>query len=201
MNQDKQNESYQFGFYINFKTLKDYLEVKGLTVGSLNFTDINFASYFVNLALTNTSKTKIIEGETYYYVMNNFIKKNLVFVSFGDRQIGNILKKLEDLQIIKRVCETRTERYIKVNSWIVERWRVNEVNNVTPTQRLRKSAKKYLWETVENEFGSYEDFDRWIIYFDTHIDRQKKETLYEMGESLYHYCKACQSKLRKVKRN
>ena len=184
--------NYQFVYSINQKVIYEYLLSIKLTATVLNYTDVNLISYLVCLTNNDTSTYKIFENEKYYFVNNNFLRDNLIFFNagkkrIGDRQIGNIICKLEKLGMIKRNKESKYERYLKVNDFLITNWNINDLNKMTASQKIQK-FKKGLWQAIINEFGANIDFDRWILYFDLHPEREKKETILTMATSLYSYC-------------
>lgn len=195
--------NYQFVYSINQKAIYEFLLSAKLPATVLNYTDVNLISYLVCLTNNDTSTYKIFENEKYYLVNNSFLKDNLIFLNSGkkrlsDRQIGNLIHKLEKLGMIKRNRESYYERYIKVNDFLVSNWNYNDVNLLTASQKIQK-FKKDLWQNIINEFGSNKDFDKWILYFDTHSEREKKETLLDMAVALYYYCTKAYDNQRKTK--
>lgn len=189
---EKQFLNYQFVYSINQKVIYEYLLSVKLSTTVLNYTDINLISYLVCLTVNDTSVYKIFDNEKYYFVNNNFLRDNLIFFNaggkkIGDRQIGNIICKLEKLGLVKRNKESKYERYLKVNDFLVTNWNINDINGMRASQKIQK-FKKDLWQTIINEFGSNKDFDKWILYFDTNAQRDNRETILDMATALYHYC-------------
>lgn len=187
--------NYQFVYSINQKAIYEYLLSIKLTATVLNYTDINLISYLVCLTNNDTSTFKIFDNEKYYFVNNNFLRDNLIFLNagkkrLGDRQIGNIICKLEKFGMIKRNKESKYERYLKVNDFLIINWNINDLNKMTASQKIEKFNKS-LWQTIINNFGANRDFEKWILYFDLHPDRDRKEKLFDMATALYHYCKTC----------
>lgn len=117
--ENKEITNYQVVYSINQKIIYEYLLSIGLSTNELNITDINLISYLVCLSTNEQSSYKIIDDEKYFFVMNNFIKTNLIFLKIGNRQIGNIIEKLEKINLIKRVIQNENERLIKVNDFLL----------------------------------------------------------------------------------
>lgn len=183
--------NFQFVFSINQKAIYDYLISIDLTENELNYTDVVLVSYFVYLTNANQTKNKIIENEKYYFVQNSFLKTNLIFLTAGkktisDRQINNRLGKLESLGMILRNQESKGERYLKVNSFLINNWNVNDLKGVTASQRLKK-YKPEQWNHIENEFGKSKSFEKWITNFDYHPNRNLKDKLQKIAEELFDY--------------
>lgn len=185
---DESITNFQYVFNLNQKAINDYLLSKNLGNNELNYIDLVIISYLVYLTIMENTKFKIIEDEKYFFVNNNFLKKNLIFLNVGDRQIRNILLKLEKLEIIKRTGDKADQRYLKVNKFLIDNWNINDKKEMTASQKI-KFYKKDLWESIVNEFGANECFDKWLVYFDTHTNRSKKEKLIDIASSLYDYCK------------
>ena len=184
--------NYQFVYSINQKAIYEYLLSVNLSATVLNYNDINLISYLVCLTNNDKSTSKIFDGEKYYFVQNNFLRDNLIFFNvgkkrIGDRQIGNIISKLEKLGIIKRNKDSKYERYLKVNCFLIKNWNINDLKEMSASQKLQ-SFKPTLWQTIINEFGSNKDFDKWIKKFDLHIERDKQEKLIDIATSLNSYC-------------
>jgi hypothetical protein len=116
----KSVKNYQFVYSINQKIIYEYLLNKGLRTNELNIIDINIISYLVCLTTKGTSKSKIIDNEKYFYVADNFIRSNLIFLNVGKKQAGNYIRKIEKLGIIKREVINENERFVKVNDFISE---------------------------------------------------------------------------------
>jgi DNA-binding Lrp family transcriptional regulator len=194
----KSVKNYQFVYSINQKIIYEYLLNKGLRTNELNIIDINIISYLVCLTTKGTSKSKIIDNEKYFYVADNFIRSNLIFLNVGKKQAGNYIRKIEKLGIIKREVINENERFVKVNDFILNGWNINDINKMTATQRIKK-YKKHLWIHIENEFGSEKSFEKWILSFDTQSEKYENKKIIDIAIFLTAYCeKALQNeRLRK----
>lgn len=193
-------KNFQFVFSINQKIILEYLLNLKLTSKELNYIDVCFISFLVKISQSNLCNSMILENEKYYFVMNNFILKNLIFINIGSKQIGNIISKLEKLGIIKRHIENNNSRYLKVNDFILTNWNVNDNKGLTATERLKK-YKNDLWKQIENEFGFENDFQLWIVNFDYTNIKNQNESLSKISSGLWRYLTECKKQSLKKRIN
>ena len=181
-------KNFQFVFSVNQKILFEYLLSKGLTEKELNQSDILFISFLVKTSTNTFVKFKTIENEKYFFINNEFILNNLIFLNVKDRQIGIMIKKLVKLGIIKRQIENKNTRYLKVDDFILTNW--NTVNDDLTISELLKKFKPLIWAKIENDFSSYKNFDLWIVDFDNKNLNTKKDTEKISGE-LWKWLETC----------
>lgn len=157
-------------------------------------------SYLVYLTNMEGTKFIVIENEKFFYVSSSFLKKNLIFLNVDIRAIRIILSKLEKLEIIKRDIDNskKDQRYLKVNSFLIDNWNINDKKQMTASQKIQH-FEKHLWQSIINEFGANEDFEKWILYFDYDPKRSKKGKLIDIASSLHDYCKTSERNQRQRK--
>lgn len=199
-NAQEYSSNYLFGSFTNYKAIDEYLLTKNLSRNELKPIHVMVISYLVYLTNMEGTKFIVIENEKFFYVSSSFLKKNLIFLNVDIRAIRIILSKLEKLEIIKRDIENskKDQRYLKVNSFLIDNWNINDKKEMTASQKM-KLYEKGFWEVIVNEFGANEDFEKWILYFDTDPKRSKKGKLIYVASSLYNYCKTSERNQRQRK--
>lgn len=182
--------NFQYVISINQKVIIEFLESRGYSKKDLNIIDVYFLSFLVNVSKNDLYKSTYFENQKYFLIMNNLIIKNLIFLNIGSRQIGNIINKLENLDLLKRYVENKTLRYLKVNDEILNSWYIHEdFSNIEKLQKFEPEK----WRGIINEFGNEKDFELWVISFSGLEINFENIPLQSFLNSLYQYLKTCRN--------
>lgn len=188
---DRNKKTYKYNSYTNVKAVIDFLEKKGKKESDLNAYDVWLLSYLISLfTKENTLEKRIIEGRKFVFISDSLIQDNLKF-SPGERQLKNVVRKLENFGFISRHIENKKKRFLSIDKEFLKLWRVSEWT-MNPTAFLMKydpERYKYIYNRFKPILKNYNDL---IDRFNDNYDMEDKD--YEVsaiGKQLWAYLEAC----------
>lgn len=186
-------KNFQFVFVINQKAIYEHLLNNNLDQTKIKPNEIYLISYLICFVRSNIAITQMVKGKKFYLVQDRFLRQNLIFLTGCSKTIGNMLNKLKTLKMITVENETtsKQERYLAVNDYLLSRWNINDNMTMTASEKIKRYRKED-WQIIQQEFGSYDNFELCLVYFDTDIRRQQTESVRQMAFGLYNYCKGAE---------
>lgn len=182
---------YKYNSYTNVKAVIDFLEKNGRSEGNLNAYDVWLLSYLVSLYIKENSLEKIvIEGRRFVFISDSLILENLKF-SPGERQLKNVVRKLENLGFLDRHIVDKKKRYLAIDKEFLKLWRVTDWT-MRPVAYLEKYDKR-KYKSIYNEFKpKLKNFSELLDRFNDNFDIEDKDyDTRKIGTQLWAYLDAC----------
>lgn len=146
---------YRYNLFINVRAIMDFLDNQhdqSEYSRNKNFCkDICILSFIIAIY----KEDKVIKRyssslEKYIYISDNFIIKNLPWINIRGRSIKYIIGRLESAGTIERICINGNQRFVKVNTELLDLW-WTENYNMTATSYMQEHRPE-LWDSIKNEW-------------------------------------------------
>lgn len=81
----------------------------------LNLKELLFLDYILQFVNSGNMRSKRVEGKYYFKLTYKKIMEDLPILKIKERQIRNMITKLEEMNIVKRLAELKNEMHLNVD--------------------------------------------------------------------------------------